>query len=202
MKLCRFGTAVVNCDSDQNVFCVSLGVLDEYIEIAVVIENARVEEFVLKFFSRAAAVFLYQVTIGKFPLGILVEVLHVGMCGCAVEIEVVFLDVLAVVALAIGQAEEPLLQDRIPAIPKRDREAELLLVIGNSGQTIFSPAVGAGTRLVMTEVVPRIPVLAVVFAYCSPLPFAEIGSPFLPRGSVSRGQHSICVVRSVSTYAI
>src|ERR1700751_4589134 len=120
------------------------------------------------------------------------------MRGCAVEIEVVFLDVLTVVAFAIRQAKEPLLQDRIPPIPKSDREAELLFVVGNSGQTIFSPAVGTGTGLIVAEVVPRISVLAVVFAHCSPLPFAEVGSPFLPRGSVLAG--SIQSVLLVSFY--
>ena len=44
--------------------------------------------------------------------------------GRAVEVEVVLLDVLAVVALAVGEAEQPFLQDRILAVPQREREAE------------------------------------------------------------------------------
>ena len=166
MKLCRLGTAVVNCDSDENVFGICLGVFDKHIEIAVVIKYASVEQFVFEFFPRAAAVCLRPAHDREIPLRILVEILHVGVRGRAVEIEVVFLDILAVIAFAIGQAEESLLQDRVPAIPQSDREAELLFVIGDSGQTIFAPAVSAGTGLVMTEVVPRISVLAVVFAYC------------------------------------
>ena len=34
--------------------------------------------------------------------------------GVRVEVEVVLLDVLAVVALAVGEAEEALLEDRVP----------------------------------------------------------------------------------------
>ena len=41
-----------------------------------------------------------------------------------VEIEVVLLDVFAVVALAIGQAEQSLLQNRVVAIPEGKSEAE------------------------------------------------------------------------------
>ena len=39
-----------------------------------------------------------------------------------------FLDVLAVVALAVGQAEQPLLQDRVAAVPQRDAQAPAQVV--------------------------------------------------------------------------
>src|SRR4029077_10008812 len=106
------------------------------------------------------------------------------MRGRAVEIKVVFLDVLAVVALPIRQTEETLLQDWISTIPKSDRETELLLVVRDSCETIFSPAIGAGTGLGMTEVVPRISVLAVIFPYGPPLSFAEVRAPFFPGDSL------------------
>src|SRR5215831_3341504 len=98
-----------------------------------------------------------------------------------VQVDVVLLDVLTVIGLAVGEAEQTFFQDRVPAIPESNREAELLLIIGDPRKAIFAPAVGAGPRLVMTKVVPRIPVRAVVFANCTPLPFTEIGPPFLPR---------------------
>jgi hypothetical protein len=63
-------------------------------------------------------------------------------------------------------------------------EAELLFVIGNARQTIFPPAIGAGAGLVMTEVVPSVSILAVVFANRAPLSFTEIRSPFFPRNSL------------------
>ena len=66
-----------------------------------------------------------------------------------VEVEVVLLDVLAVVAFAVGQAEQPLLEDRVLAVPQRDGEAELLLVVGDAGEAVFAPAVGARARLIV-----------------------------------------------------
>src|SRR5689334_6077887 len=41
--------------------------------------------------------------------------------------------------------------------------------------------VGAGARLIMREVVPGISVATIVLAYGSPLSFAEVRSPLLPR---------------------
>src|SRR4029077_18236023 len=58
------------------------------------------------------------------------------------------------------------------------------LVIGDTGQAIFSPAVGTRASLVMSEIIPGIPILAVVFPYCPPLAFAEIRAPFLPWNSI------------------
>ena len=49
---------------------------------------------------------------------------HVRVSRRAVEVEVVLLDVLAVVAFAVREPEEPLLQDRIPAVPQGEGEAE------------------------------------------------------------------------------
>ena len=70
-----------------------------------------------------------QVVIGIGRLRVLVQILHVRVRRRAVEVEVVLLDVLAVVALAVGQPEQPLLEDRVAAVPQRQREAELLLVV-------------------------------------------------------------------------
>ena len=51
------------------------------------------------------------------------------MRGRAVDVEVVLLHVLAVVALAVGEPEQPLLQDRVALVPQRQREAQPLLVV-------------------------------------------------------------------------
>ena len=79
----------------------------------------------------------------------------------AVEVEVVLLDVLAVIALAVGQAEEAFLEDRIFAVPQGQGEAEPLLVVGDAGQAVLAPAVGGG-GLVVAEVVPGVATFAVV----------------------------------------
>ena len=44
-----------------------------------------------------------------------------------VEVEVVFLHVLAVIALVAGQAENPFFQDGIALVPERQRKTDHLL---------------------------------------------------------------------------
>ena len=99
----------------------------------------------------------------------------------AVEVEVILLHVLAVIALAVGQTEQALLEDGILAIPEREREAEPLVVVGDSSQSVLAPVIRARTRLVVAEVIPGVAVVAVIFAHGAPLAFAEIGPPLLPR---------------------
>ena len=125
---------------------------------------------------------LDEVGVRERRLRVLVEVLHVRVRRRAVEVEVVLLDVLAVVALAVGQAEQPLLEDRVLAVPQRQREAEPLLVVGDAGQAVLAPAVGARAGLIVAEVVPGVAALAVVLADGPPLPFAQVRPPLLPRG--------------------
>src|SRR6202021_3902639 len=98
----------------------------------------------------------------------------------AVEVEVVFLQILAVVGLAIGQAEGTFFQDRVLAIPQGQTKAQQLVVIADAGKTIFAPVIGTGPGHVVSEVVPRIAVVAIVFTHRSPLPLAKTGSPFPP----------------------
>ena len=102
------------------------------------------------------------------------------MRGRAVEVEVVLLDILAVVRLAVGEPEQALFQDRVALVPQRQRKAEPLLVIAESPEPVLAPPVGARARLVMGEIVPRVAVFAVVLADRPPLPLAEVGAPFLP----------------------
>jgi len=71
-----------------------------------------------------------------------------------VEVEVVLLDVLSVVALAVGQAEEALLEDGILAVPEGQGEAEDLTVVRDPCQAVLTPAVGPRPGLIVAEVVP------------------------------------------------
>ena len=71
-----------------------------------------------------------------------------------VEVEVALLHVLAVVALGAGQAEEPLLEDRVAAVPEGQGEAEPALAVGDAQQAVLAPAVGAAAGVVVREVVP------------------------------------------------
>jgi hypothetical protein len=103
------------------------------------------------------------------------------MRGRAVKVVVILFDVLAVVAFAVGEAEESFLEDRIVAIPEREAEAEALLVVGIAGDAVFTPAIGARTSLIVREIVPGGAIVAVVFADGAPLAFAEVRTPTFPR---------------------
>src|SRR5215467_14518324 len=94
----------------------------------------------------------------------------------AIQVEVVLLHILAVIALAVGQPEQSLLEDRVLSIPQGQRETESLLVIRDSGQPILSPAIGTGPGLVVAEVVPGVAAFTVVLAHGAPLPVAEVGA--------------------------
>ena len=111
---------------------------------------------------------------------VFVEVLHIRVGRRAVEIEVVFLDVLAVVTLAVGQAEQPLLEDRVLAVPQCKSKTQPLVVITETGEAVLAPMIGARAGLVVGEIIPCIPVLAVVLANRAPLALAEVRPPLLP----------------------
>ena len=101
----------------------------------------------------------------------------------AVDVKVVLLDIFAMVPLAVGKPEQAFLQDGIPFVPQRQRKAQPLFVIADSGESVFAPLVCSRPGLVMGEIVPGISILAVVFADRAPLPFAKVWSPFFPRNA-------------------
>ena len=167
-------------DPHQDVFRTGFGVLHEDVEIAVGLEDARVEELILHLVPGAPLVGVHQVGVRKGRLGVFVEVLHVGVGRRRVEVEVVFLDILAVIAFAVGQTEQALLEDGIPAVPQGKGKAQPLFVVGQAGQAVLSPSVGPRAGLIVGEEIPGIAPLAVVLTNRPPLPLAQVGTPFLP----------------------
>src|SRR5882762_239051 len=181
MKFGRLGSRVGYGDSDQDVLRAVLGVFHEDVEIPVFVKDAGIEQFILHVVLGTTKVSVYEIGIRIGRLRVFIEVLHVRVRWRAVEVEVVFLDILSVIALTVGQPEKPFLENRILAVPQGQREAELLFVIGDASQTVFAPAVGARTRLVVGEKIPGIAAFAIILADGAPLPLTEIWSPLLPR---------------------
>src|SRR5277367_3881875 len=114
---------IAYADFDQQIVGRRFRIFNKNVEVAVVVEDAGVEQLVFLFVARALAVGLDEVVVRIGAMRVLVEVLHVGVRGSAVEVEVVLLYVLAMITFAVGQAEKPLLEDRILAVPQRNREA-------------------------------------------------------------------------------
>src|ERR1700730_4948638 len=111
---------------------------------------------------------------------ILVQHPHVAVGGRAVQVEPVFVDVLAVVALVAGEAEHALFENGIAAVPQSEGKDEHLEAVTDSGDTILAPAVGSAARHVVGEEVPGRAVRTVVFAHRTPGALADIWSPFPP----------------------
>jgi hypothetical protein len=74
-----------------------------------------------------------------------------------VKVEVVLLDVLAVIALAACQAEEPFLEDRVLAISQGERKADGLMAVADAADAILPPAIRSRAGVIVREVVPGVP---------------------------------------------
>ena len=104
-----------------------------------------------------------------------------------VEIEVTLLDVLAVITLVPRQTEKAFFQNRVAFVPESHREANQLMAIADTSQSIFVPPINAGPGVVMRKEFPGGAMSTVVFAHRSPRAFAEVGSPAFPVFSPARG---------------
>ena len=151
--------------------------------VAVVVEDAGVDQLVFGLELRPRAVGLDEVLVRERSLRVVIPPAQPGAARDRVEVPPVLLDVLAVVALAVRKAEEALFQDGVALVPEGEGEAEALLVVGDPAQAVFAPAIGPRAGLVMGEVVPGVSVRAVVLADRPPLPLAEVGAPLLPGDS-------------------
>src|SRR5437879_12809344 len=86
-------------------------------------------------------------------------------------------------ALAVGQTEPALLEDRVAPVPQCEPEAEIKLVVAEPGDPVLAPAISPTAGVVMRQIFPGITVLAVILPDGAPLTLAEIGAPLAPRGA-------------------
>ena len=82
------GSTVVDRAADQNIVRGGLGVLDEHVEVAVLVEHAGVEQLVLRLIPAPLVIRANQVVVRIGGLRILVQVAHVRVRGRGVEVEV------------------------------------------------------------------------------------------------------------------
>ena len=99
------GPRLMMLKSNQQVFRFQLAVFHYDIEVTALVEYSGIDQFKLAIEFGSAAVLLHQLGVWEIRLRIFVEILHVGVAGCVVEVKVIFLDVLSVVALRPGQAK-------------------------------------------------------------------------------------------------
>mmetsp|Transcript_122492 Transcript_122492/g.305914 ORF Transcript_122492/g.305914 Transcript_122492/m.305914 type:complete len:218 (-) Transcript_122492:422-1075(-) len=109
--------AIVHRDLHVDVIDTFASVLDKNIKVAVVVEDARVQKLVLRIQSTQCSIFPAKLVVWKQLLGVLVKHFEIAVRRGSVQVVVVVLDILTMIALRAPQAEQPLLQDRISAIP-------------------------------------------------------------------------------------
>src|SRR6266702_8767762 len=97
----------------------------------------------------------------------------------AVEVKVVFLDVLAVIAFVAGKPEQALFQDRIAAVPQRERKTDLLVAVADACDAVFIPAVRFRPRMIVWQMFPGRAPGTVVFADRATCALADVRSPAL-----------------------
>ena len=186
VDLCGFRSGVADRDPDEDVLRVGFRVVGRDLPIPVAIEDPGVEKLVLGVMPRPAGVRLDELRVGKLRLRVHVAPAHPRVSRRRVEVEPVLLDVLAMVSLLAGEAEQPLLEDGVLAVPECEGEAEPLPVVADPGQAVLVPAIRARPRVFVRKEVPRVTVRAVVLPHGAPCPLAQIGSPAPPRRPTPR----------------
>ena len=181
---------VGDLDGHQQVIRAGLGVVHLGDPVPVVVERAGVQQLVLGLVPVPAGVGVDQVLVGERALRVVVAPPVPGVAGNRVQVPPVLLDVLAVVALRAGQPERALLQDRVPAVPQRQAQAQPLLDVAEPGQPVLAPPVGLRPRMVVRQVIPRVAVGAVVLPHRAPLPLADVRSPPVPLRALLRSPSS------------
>ncbi len=126
----------------QDVVRLILCVVDLHDPVAVVIEDTRVDQFVLGLGARAAGILRDQLLVREATLGVVVAPAQPGGAGQGVQVPPALLDILAVVALAVGQPEHPLLEDRVLAIPQGERQAHPGQHVGDAGHAVLATPKG------------------------------------------------------------
>src|ERR1700751_3589416 len=96
VKTRRFRTAVESLNANADVFRAGLGILDKYVEIAILIEDASIQK--LKLRALALAILGNQLSVRELRLRILVQHSHVAVGGSVIQIKPVLLDVLSVIS--------------------------------------------------------------------------------------------------------
>ena len=189
------GSRVADRHADAEIVGHRLGVVDGDVPIARVGECTGVQQLVLADCATALGVLGNQVGVGKLRLRIRVAPAHPRVRRRRVQVPPVLLDVLAVVALVTREAEGTLLQDRVAAVPKCERQAQQLILVADAAEPVLAPAVSPRAGLIVRERGPRVAVGAVVLADGAPGALAQIRAPPPPRriiAAVALGRAGRC----------
>ena len=145
-------------------------------------EDAGVTELELALAPWAFGVLRDELVVGERAVRVAVEVLRVRVGRGGVQMPPVLLGVLAVVALRVGQPEEPLLEPVVLAVPHRHGEVEEAVAVAEAGDAVLTPPVCAPVRVVERERGPRVAVGRVVLTDRPPLTAGRRTAPTAATG--------------------
>ena len=136
--------------------------------------------------AAATSVFIDQGLIRERRLGIVVAPAVPRVARHGVQVPPVFLGILAVITLPARQPENAFLENRVASIPQRQSQAQSLFDVAKAGQAVLAPSIRARAGVIVREIVPRLPVSAVILTHGTPLAFADIRSPQIPVTSLAQ----------------
>src|SRR6266566_3220174 len=181
MKRSCLWPTIADSNTYHDVKWVCFSIFKSNVEVAAFREDARVDQFIFRFLTTAIVIRFDKIFIGKGVLRVFVQSLHIRMSWGIVEKEIIFFDILPMVAFRIRQAEEPFLQNWIGLVPQGKSKTHESLIVTNTQQAILAPTIGARTRVIMWEVIPCITIDGIILTYSTPLAFTKIRSPAIPR---------------------
>jgi len=131
-----FRAAVGDRDAAENVIRAGLCVFDLHVEVSVAFEHTGIHQFILEIARAAFSVLGHQVGIRELGLGVLVKHSQVTVGWGAVQVKVILLDVLSMISFGAGQPEHSLFEDRVPSVPQRQSETDILEAVANAGYSV------------------------------------------------------------------
>ena len=151
-----FWPSVEHLDAHDGFIFALLGVGDPHFEESIGIERGGVEQFVFIVMRVTTTVLAHQRFIGKRALRIDIHHAIERMRGQRILMKPNLFRVLAVIAFAVGQAKQALFENRILAVPQRNRETNVLILVAPTRESVFAPAIGATARVIVRKRIPRV----------------------------------------------
>ena len=149
------------------------------IKISIVRKCVCIQQFILRLQPGFQSILFPKLIIGEGLLWVFIQILHVVVGRGIIEIIIQLLHIFTVIAFIVNQTKHPFFDDRILVVPQGYRKIQVLEKIRNARDAVFAPQISATVCVLKGKVAPGIAVLAVIFAYRSPLSFTQVGSPLL-----------------------
>ena len=96
------GSAITNCDFDENVIRAFFSILRKHVPVSALIKYSAILQLKLRLSDTSGSIFFHKPSIRIFCLWVLVESLHVGVSRGGVKVVVTLLTVFTMVPFSSG----------------------------------------------------------------------------------------------------